>query len=219
MFKNSKKFLAVLLTLVMIFTLAACKADYEWSTDKLPKPSSRKGSVTADDDGTFSASIECSEKDYQNYIAKCRSSGFNAEEYLSRNEGITYLYNADGSTVYLMYTNGNSYRSGYMTISLLPPITFVNAEWPDNTASAQLPRPKSDLYGQAKGLSGDNIFRIYVGNTPYSDYIDYIKQCKEAGFNDISYDEPTEFEANNGEYGLTLSYAALNVMCVYIFPK
>lgn len=196
----------------MAFTLVACKANYEWSTDKLPKPSSLKGEVFDDGDGSFAANIECSEKDYQKYIDKCRSNGFNAEEY-SSSEGSTYLYNADGSTVRLVYLDGT------MSVDPTPPITLGNAEWPNSIAADQLPKPKSDLYGQAKGPYGDNAFCVYVGNTSHSDFNDYIKQCKEAGFNNISDDEPVYFIASNGKYDLILSYDGLNVMRVSVSPN
>lgn len=211
--KNLKKFLATLLASAMVFTLVACKANYEWSTDKLPKPSSLKGEVFSDDgDGSFAASIECSEKYYQKYVDKCRSNGFNAEEY-SSSEGSTYLYNADGSRLVLFYVNGT------MSIDLRPPITLGNAEWPNNTAADQLPKPKSDLYGKSNGPSGDNAFCVYVGNTSHSDFNDYIKQCKEAGFNNISDDEPVCFIASNGKYDLILSYDGLNVMRMSVSPN
>ena len=209
--KKAKKFLVALLALAMAFTLTACKANYEWSTDKLPKPSSLKGEVFDNDDGSFDANIECSEKDFQKYIDQCRNSGFNAEEY-SSSDGSIYLYNADGSKLSLSYVNDT------MCIDLTPTITLGNAEWPTNKAASQLPKPKSEFYGQAKGPSGDNYFRIYVGNTSHSDFNDYIKQCKNAGFNNISSDEPINFEANNGKYSLILTYAGLNVMCVSISP-
>lgn len=217
--KRAKKFLAILLAAVMAFTLAACKDNYEWSTDKLPKPSSRKGSTVADGDGNFSATIECTERDYQDYINQCRNSGFDAEEYYSRGSGSTDLYSADGSRLSLMYTSGTSYRSGVMHINLSPPIAFVYTEWTNNTASAQIPKPKSDFFGQARGATGDRVFQIFIGNTPYSDYADYVKQCKEAGFDDITHEEPTEFMANNGEYLLIVSYERLNVMFVSISPN
>lgn len=210
--KNAKKFLAALLVSAMVFTLVACKANYEWTTDKLPKPSSLKGEVSDYDDGSFAANIECSEKYFLKYIDKCRNNGFNAEEY-STSEGSTYLYNADGSTLMLMYVNGT------MCIDLMPPITLGNAEWPNIAAADQIPKPKSDLYGQAKGPYGDNTFCVYVGNTSHSDFNDYVKQCKEAGFNDIMNDEPVYFIADKGKYRLILSYDGLNVMRVSFSPK
>lgn len=210
--ENAKKFLAALLVLAITFTLVACKANYEWSTDKLPKPSSLKGKVFDDGDGSFAANIECSEKYYQKYVDKCRSNGFNAEEYFT-SEGSTYLYNADGSILVLFYVNGT------MSIDLRPPITLGNAEWPNNVAADQIPKPKSDLYGQSKGPSGDKSFCIYVGNTSHSDFNDYVKQCKEAGFNNISDDEPVYFIASNGKYDLILSYDGLNVMRVSVSPN
>lgn len=210
--KNAKKFLAALLASAMVFTLVACKANYEWTTDKLPKPSSLKGEVFDNGDGSFAANIECSEKDFQKYIDKCRNSGFNAEEYSASN-GSAHLYNADGSCVRLSYVNDT------MSIDLTPTITLGNAEWPTNNAASQLPKPKSDSYGQAKGPSGDNAFVVYVGNTSHSDFNDYIKQCKEAGFNNISDDEPVYFIASNGKYDLILSYDGLNVMRVSVSPN
>lgn len=210
--KKAKKILAALLASALVFTLVGCKPNYEWSTDKLPKPSSLKGEVFDDGDGSFGANIECSEKDYQKYIDECRSSGFNAEEYSTSN-GETFLYNADGSTVRLSYADGN------MSVDLEPPITLDNAEWPNNPAAAQLPKPKSNVYGQAKGPSGEKAFCIYVGNTSHSDYIDYVKQCKKAGFNDIMDDEPVYFIANNGELMINISYDGLNVMCMRVSPK
>ena len=213
--KIAKILLAVLLAAATVFTLVACKANYEWNTEKIPKPSFRNGETGSDDDGYFWATIDCTEKDYQDYINQCWNSGFNAEEYYS-SDGSATLFDADGCTLSLSYNSGTSYRSGYMNINLAPPIALVHTEWPNSTASAQLPKPKSDIFGQVRGASGDNNFSIYVGDTPHSDFADYVKQCKEAGFNDITYDEPTDFMASNGEYRIMLTYASLNVMFVNI---
>lgn len=211
--KKARKFSAVLLASALIFTLVGCKPNYEWSTDTLPKPSSLKGEVFSNwGDGSFTANIEYSEKNYQKYIDECRNSGFNAEEY-STSDGSTYLYNADGSKVWLSYADGN------MSVDLTPTITLGNAEWPNNAASAQIPKPKSDLFGEARGPYGEKAFCIYVGNTSHSDFVDYVKQCKEAGFNDIMGDEPVYFIANNGELMINLSYDSLNVMCMRVSPK
>lgn len=211
--KNARRFLTVLLTAAMTITFSACAPNYKWSTDKLPKPSSLKGEVLDDDNGSFAASIECSEKDFQKYADQCRNSGFNAEEY-SSSEGSIFFYHPDGSVLRLSYANG------IMSVDLTPPITFDNIEWPNNAAALQLPKPSSDLYGQDPRVTiADNYFRIYVGNTSHSDFDDYIEQCKEAGFNDISVNEPVVFEASNGKYTLILTYAGLDVMCVHIFPN
>lgn len=211
--KNAKRILATLLASVLVFTLVGCKPNYEWSTDKLPKPSSLKGKVFGDwGDGSFSANIEYSEKKYQKYIDECRSSGFNAEEYTT-SDGGTHLYNADGSKVLL------SYADATMSVAWTPSITLGNAEWPDNPAADRIPKPKSDLFGEARGPYGEKAFCIYVGNTPHSDFVDYVKQCKEAGFNDIMDDEPVYFIANNDELMLNLSYDGLNVMRVAVSPK
>ena len=208
--KNTTKFLGALLALAMVFALTACKANYEWNTDKLPKPSSLKGKVYDSKDGSFDADIECSEKYFQKYIEQCRNSGFNAEEYHTSDETI-HLYNADGSKLALQYANDS------MFIGLRPPITLGNDEWPNEKAAAlKLPKPKSDLYGHSNGPHGESAFRIYVGNTSHSDFNDYIEQCKDAGFNNITYDEPIDFEADNGKCLLVLTYVSLNVMCVTI---
>ena len=213
--KKAKRFLAVLLAAAMVFTLAACKANYEWNTEKIPKPSFRNGETYSDDDGNFSATFDCTEKDYQDYINQCWSSGFNVEEYYS-SKGAATLYAADGYKLSLSYYSGTDYRSGYMNISLEPPIALVHTEWPNSTASAQIPKPKSDIFGQVRGASGDNNFGIFVGDTPHSDFVDYVKQCKEAGYNDITIDEPTEFMASNGKYRIIVQYESLNVMLLHV---
>lgn len=220
--KKAKKLLAAFLAAATALTLTACK-NYKWATDKLPEPSPLKGSAYMRDDeyysGYFSAGIECSSEYFQEYVGQCISRDPTAEVYYA-SDGSVYLCSADGSTATLRY-DGEDFgdKRPCMLISLVPPITLGNAEWQDSTAAAQIPKPSSDLFGQARAINDDKRFFIYVGNTPHSDFLDYIERCKEAGFTDITTEDDVSFEANNDEYSLYISYAGVNVMYVSVTPK
>ncbi len=89
--------------------------------------------------------------------------------------------------------------------------------WPEGPAGQLLPVPKSTI-GKFIYETANN-FRVYIGNTPKEDYLEYIKSCSKNGFN-IDYSKGDDFyQAYNSErWHVYLKYEAENVMSITIYP-
>lgn len=152
-------------------------------------------------------SISCSDKEFYDYVSKCKDFGYDYE--IVEEDGNAYVaFNEAGYKIDLSY-----YSS--LTIELDAPIRMTNIQWPQSDIAKLLPTPKSS-YGHIKSEYTTS-FDIYIGNTSFEEYKQYVESVYQAGFT-VDYRKDTnQFTADNADgYYVRIEYIGFNTMEIYI---
>lgn len=173
----------------------------------LPEPPANKGEIndnSADELWVYINDI--SDKQYSDYIEACKEKGFTVDaksEYSSY-----YVYNAEGYKLELSHIDS-------MSIQLEKPMEMTTITWSTSAAGKQLPAPKSTT-GKFSSESDDS-FSVYVGNTPKTDYAEYVNACSKKGFN-VDYRKGDDYYyADNSEgWHVSIRYEYGNIMSINI---
>ena len=206
--------LVVALILIVIIALIlgrdnGVKKEYQdivWSDLKLgnliPEPSKTYGEIRVDLDTALTVTlIKITNEEFQEYKNKCIDAKYTIE---SEEDKTSYIaFNENGYELRLIYSNDE------LDIYLDAPEEFSEIEWPTNGLGAKLPIPKSKI-GR---IAGDNeeSFIVHLGETSMDELNNYIKECKDYGFNLLLGESEGFYNANNDEkYELTLRYLGYN---------
>ena len=222
---NSKvKHLHIITTIVAIllfipfFSLFNMKSytknykDFYWNDIKLheylPEPKSKSADVILNSDELLSIDIKASESDYNEYVKACIEMGYTVDS--SESDSIYSAFNSDGYDLSLYFSDD------YYSIHLNAPEKLGDLEWPDSGLAKMLPVPKSKT-GKIKEDSSYD-FSALVGETSESDFKEYVKACKEKGF-DIDYSNGDDYynaKCSDG-YELEIRHNVLNIMEISLF--
>ena len=213
--KKVKFFTVLLLVLICIFSLASCKQEEpdKWPETglalQLPKPESGILKVTYDGNNTFLASVDQFDKtEYEKYSSACQQKGFTID-MVQNAYGYT-VFNEEGYKLTLNY-----YSDSSMQIQLDPPIEIGDLKWPMGSAGKAVPEPSSKK-GKMQ-WEHDDSFLVYVGETTFSDYNEYVDKCVGAGFV-IDYSKGDKFyrAKNTDNFQIDISYEGFNVMRIVV---
>lgn len=188
------------------------KRKFEWKEmelcDRLPEPQSNVGTIMSNRDDRLSIQVEkTSNRDYKEYVEKCRSMGYSVEE--EKNETDYSAFDENGYGLVLSYFEETMY------IELEAPIEMGTLNWPKSEIAGLLPLPESAV-GKVSSDSADGCF-VYVGETSLEDFHIYIDACAACGFV-VDYDRGDKFYNADDENGnhLSLRYLGNMVMIVQI---
>lgn len=209
-----KRWLSVLLLLVLCLSLCACGKKIVWDdvilSDMLPDPPTDKGEIhTNSADDLWMEIKKVSDKQFNDYIEACKEKGFTVDA--ESNSSSYDAHNAEGYKLSL----GHYGSDADMTISLEAPIKLTTITWPESIAGKQLPTPKSSI-GKFSYEHEDG-FSVYVGDTTKADYAEYVAACAEKGFTvDYSKDENYYYADNSEGWHISVSYEGYNIMSIDI---
>ncbi len=177
----------------------------------LPEPETNIGEIIFDDDEQFWIDLNAvSESDYESYIEACKEAGFVVD---GEKDSIGYeAYNAEGYHLSVSYMD----FSEEISIRLDSPKGDGDLVWPTIGPATLIPQPDSSK-GSIEINSHIQLF-VYVGETSHDDYIDYVEQCIEMGFN-VDYNRGDNvFDADN-EIGdsLRVEYEGNNIMSISMY--
>ncbi len=124
-------------------------------------------------------------------------------------DGMYSAYNGDGYDLSLIFFDD------YYSLNLKAPEKMGEIEWPDSALAKMLPVPKSKT-GKINNDSSDCL-SVSVDKTSESDFKEYVKACKEKGF-DVDYSNGDDYyhAKNSKDYSLEVSLSAFNVMKIYL---
>lgn len=187
---------------------------FDWNeielSEVLPSPESEVGEIHTNTTDELSIDIhKISETQYNDYLEACKELGFTVDGELI---GSSYsAYNDNGFKLSLSYYKSNS----EMSISVDAPMELSDIKWPQSDIAKLLPTPKSSI-GHIE-WEADYGFVAYIGNTPKTDYDNYVSDCDENGFN-IDYNKgDNHYYADNADgYHLSLRYEGNNIMWIRI---
>ncbi len=217
-----KKVIAVAFVLVITLLFASCDTSPAiWPKDglgaMLPPPDCADEMITIDTqyDDHFIAEIEGTLKeDFEAYIDKCERRDFIVDTSLTYSEGSGYTYysyNEDGFRILIYYYDGIE----LMRVTIETPKVNDTFTWPNEGLAIKAPVPTSSV--GTVWLNTQDWFSVYVGETLFEDYEEYIKRCVEYGFNQAVYEEEKLFEAKN-ENGDTIrvEYQGFDTMYIEV---
>lgn len=177
--------------------------------DLLPEPPSTKGEIEENSRERLYVDISgLSEEEYNDYVKECEKKNFTIDvEYDSSSYG---AFNKDGYKLSITYLDEDS-----TIIELEIPMELSTIIWPQSIAGNQLPAPKSTK-GKFSYEYDDNFF-VYVGDMTKEDYVEYVNECYNKGFN-IDYNKGEKyFSAKNSEgWKVYVDYEGFNIISISI---
>lgn len=185
--------------------------DFDWNSIKLheflPEPKSHSGEIVRNKDDSLNMDIKASESDFDEYVKACKEMGYTVET--NETDGMYSAYNGDGYDLSLIFFDD------YYSLDLEAPEKMGEIEWPDSALAKMLPVPKSKT-GKINNDSSDCL-SVSVDKTSESDFKEYVKACKEKGF-DVDYSNGDDYyrAKNSKDYSLDVSLSAFNVMKIYL---
>ena len=185
--------------------------DFDWNDLKLheylPEPKSKSADVISNSDESLSIDIKASESEYSEYVKACIEMGYTVDS--SESDSIYSAFNSDGYDLSLYFSDD------YYSIHLNAPEKMGDLEWPDSDLAKMLPVPKSKT-GKINNDSSDYL-SVLIDKTSESDFKEYVKACKEKGF-DVDYSNgDAYYRAKNSKgYSLEVSLSAFDVMDIYL---
>ena len=185
--------------------------DFDWNNIKLheflPEPKSHSGEIVRNKDDSLNMDIKASESDFDEYVKACKEMGYTVET--NETDGMYSAYNGDGYDLSLIFFDD------YYSLDLEAPEKMGDIEWPDSALAKMLPVPKSKT-GKINNDSSDCL-SVSVDKTSESDFKEYVKACKEKGF-DVDYSNGDDYyrAKNSKDYSLDVSLSAFNVMKIYL---
>lgn len=185
--------------------------DFDWNDIKLheflPEPKSHSGEIVRNKDDSLNMDIKASESDFDEYVKACKEMGYTVET--NETDGMYSAYNGDGYDLSLIFFDD------YYSLDLEAPEKMGDIEWPDSALAKMLPVPKSKT-GKINNDSSDCL-SVSVDKTSESDFKEYVKACKEKGF-DVDYSNGDDYyrAKNSKDYSLDVSLSAFNVMKIYL---
>ena len=177
----------------------------------LPEPETNSGEIIFDNDEMFWLDLYAvSESDYESYVQACKENGFIVD---GEKDSIGYeAYNEEGYHLSISYLD----FSEEISIKLSIPKGIGDLIWPMMGPAALIPKPKSTK-GSIEINSHIQLF-VYVGETSYDDYIDYVEQCIERGFNvDFNRGDKVFDAENEAGDSLRVEYEGNNLMSISMY--
>lgn len=185
--------------------------DFDWNDielhEFLPEPKSHSGEIITNTDESLYLGIKASENEFDEYVKACKEMGYTVEANESKQ--LYSAFNSDGYDLSLIF-----YDDHY-SLNLDVPEKMGDIEWPDSALAKMLPVPKSKT-GKINNDSSDCL-SVSVDKTSESDFKEYVKACKEKGF-DVDYSNGDDYyrAKNSKDYSLEVSLSAFNVMKIYL---
>ena len=184
--------------------------DFEWSNivlgDFIPKPVSTYGAILSNKDDKLDIYIsKITSADYDKYVNDCIEMGYELDKELLSSS--FSAYNSNGYSIKISFNSSK----GSMEIKLNKEKEYKEIEWPTTGYGALIPIPESNVGNIEKNT--DDKFIAYIGNTDKEAFENYIKKCRDNGFNIDESTSSDSFVAKNKDgYKLKVTYQGNNVI-------
>ena len=188
-------------------------ATYQWEEillhEKLPKPASDVGEISYNYDDSFHLYVrKTSGADYMAYRSACVDAGYTIDSTRD-SQGID-AFNEEGYHLDLWYYE----EEKEMSIQLRAPMPMGTLRWPTSDLARLLPVPESTV-GKIS-WEGPSGLSVYVGDTPYEKYSEYVDAVRDSGFSK-NYSRSDHYFHGENESGVrvSVSYEGFSVMYIY----
>lgn len=161
---------------------------------------------------TLEFTTKISEKEYNDYLKKCKDRGFNIKDYQNENSGEFSKYNKKGDRMHI-----GKYDDYDVTFKFSKHPNLGELIWPDIDCAKILPKPKSK---KGEIVEEDpQSFKVYVGDTSYKDYEKYVAKCRnkyQINRNYIKHKYSYEADDQNEKYGVEIKYLHKGLMKITV---
>lgn len=177
--------------------------------DLLPDPKTDDYRIDSDYENELTFALNSfSRKEYVEYKSKCKEFGFSvnsgdiADEYVA--------FNSDGDKLVLSFSDSETY------VVLTMAAEYGEFEWPYGEIGKIIPATKSNI-GKVEWEDSDG-FLIEVSNMPKGEYLAYVKECVESGF-DVDYVKGDDYYYAYNDKGISLSldYDGFNTVTIHAY--
>lgn len=177
----------------------------------LPEPDSNKGEIIENTNESLLLELNKISSDvYKIYVSECEEKGFVIEA--DKSEDIYTAFNKDGYKLDLSYEND----SEKMCIDLEAPMKLGKIKWSESEIAKLLPIPEFDLGKIEKDDVSE--YSVYLNGISYDNYVKYVDECSQKGFNlDSTKTEKIFTAKNSDDYSLSIDYKGNSI--VYILIK
>ncbi|MBQ7862892.1 MAG: zinc ribbon domain-containing protein [Lachnospiraceae bacterium] len=176
----------------------------------MPKIEGGKGEVVTNNEEHFTVEYYgISETGFEDYKKECKKQGYTIDV---ENTGSLFdAFNDEGYNIRVTYSDS----SKKLHVSMTDNMDLQKFIWPDSVVAKLLPVPTSDQ-GQLKS-SSDTCLIIYVGNTTFDEYKEYVNACIKKGFSKNMSQTDDHYHADNADgYGVQVDYRGYNTIFIRI---
>ncbi len=191
------------------------KDTIEWPetklTDTIPVPESDYGSIVSETSEEIKIVLgEVSKRDYKDFVNDCIDMGYDVDKEESENS--FEAYNSEGYHLVMSYHEHREEHS----IQIIAPLDFEKITWPDSDIAKALPKP--DLSKGVFEQKQDYCIKVYIGDTTYEEFEDYVEECKDKGFDKDAYEYDNYFNGENRDGDdLTVRYVGNKTMYISVY--
>ena len=149
---------------------------------------------------------------FENYINICKEAGYNIDSKLENKTYTAYNDKDDELIIHFFYDNE-------VDITMNKALQFTDFYWPKSGGMQYIPEPKSDTIC-VEALS-DSSARLYIGNVSKKYMLEYIEECKAAGFSGSYNDQDESFYGTKDDVTLKIILKRGNIMYfdTYIYKR
>lgn len=186
------------------------KTPFDWSKllleDMIPHIEMTYGDIIINKTNELKICLnEISLVDYESYVSECYDMGFSIEE--DRENNLFNAFNKEGFKLCCEYKESAS----ELVVAIEPPLNMNAFLWSDYRLLKYVP---NILESQGKIIEESNhSLSIYIGNFTNSDYLTYIDDCVELGYDiGASITEFSYSAKNEDDYNISLIYHEYDVL-------
>lgn len=209
---------AVVVLVAIIGSISRCANSapekLSWPTSglaaMLPDPPTEYGSVSINNDESFSAALEqCSSDTYVDYQVACVEKGYSVDaDQLSSSYT---AYNSEGYYLRLSYLESSQRLDVYLDA----PVELEQIVWPTSGPGALVPAPAS-LRGKITTDSSSQL-SVTIGDTDTAAMQAYVDACMAAGFTVDYSKSDTSFSADDmAGNSVSITYKGFNTMGITV---
>ena len=176
----------------------------------MPQIEGGKGEVVTNNEEYFGVEYYgITESGFEDYKKECKKQGYTID--IENTGSLFEAFNADGYNIRVTYSDSNK----KLHVTMTDDMDMQKFIWPDSVVAKLLPIPKSDQ-GRLQS-SSDTCLIIYVGNTTFDEYKEYVNACIEKGFSKGMSQTDDHYHAENVDgYSVKVEYRGFNTIFIRI---
>ena len=174
----------------------------------MPQIDGGKGEVVTNNSEYFSVTyLNISESEFEEYKKDCKEKGFTID--CESSGSLFDAYNEEGYNIRI------TYYSSEMHITVTDDLEMRAIVWPSSEVADLLPVPSSD-YGNISS-SSDSCLIVFIGDMTMDDYVEYVNECIQKGFDQDMSQTDEHYHADNKDgYHVQVEYRGFNTVFIRI---
>ena len=190
------------------------EAEHNWPTQGLGSdlPAPENGTIRSSysNKSSFSATIKgIKQADFDAYVEECQKSGYTIDAESSDRQ--YEAYNEADQKLTVSYWSSNK----ELNVRVEKAVEMGEFHWPTGEIVSGVPVPEAEKSNLEK-LS-NNSLSMYVGDLTKEEFVSYVNQCMEAGFEGSYYDDNDTFYGKKDGKSLRLEFIRGRIMYIDVY--